>query len=158
VKCPKCQFENPAGVKLRVECGGKLEFVCPNCGFTNSPAFRFSGDCGHDLRSPEKAHTDDYSQPHTYTPKFLAEKILTARSSIEGERKLVTVPSGWALGLSTRRGPCWIFASLTPPYRSKKPFIGLIGLQKELCRKPGETGQGSVALHLLQWRVYLATS
>ena len=33
----------------------------------------------------------DYSKPHSYTPKFLADKILTSRSSIEGERKLVTV-------------------------------------------------------------------
>ena len=30
-------------------------------------------------------------QPLTYTPKFLADKILTSRASIEGERKLVTV-------------------------------------------------------------------
>ncbi len=30
-------------------------------------------------------------QPLAYTPKFLAEKILTSRASIEGERKLVTV-------------------------------------------------------------------
>jgi len=33
----------------------------------------------------------DYSRPKSYTPKFLAEKILTTRSAIEGERKLVTV-------------------------------------------------------------------
>jgi class 3 adenylate cyclase/tetratricopeptide (TPR) repeat protein len=33
----------------------------------------------------------DYSRPQSYTPKFLAEKILTTRSSVEGERKLVTV-------------------------------------------------------------------
>ena len=29
--------------------------------------------------------------PATYTPKHLAEKILTARSDLEGERKQVTV-------------------------------------------------------------------
>jgi class 3 adenylate cyclase len=29
--------------------------------------------------------------PETYTPKYLAEKILTARSDLEGERKQVTV-------------------------------------------------------------------
>jgi hypothetical protein len=34
----------------------------------------------------------DYSQPQSYTPKSLADKILTTRSSIEGERKLVTIP------------------------------------------------------------------
>ena len=67
-------------------------------------------------RPAEAAGRIDYSQPHSYTPKHLAEKILTARSSIEGERKLVTVPSGWALGLSTRRGPWWIrFADSTLP-------------------------------------------
>jgi class 3 adenylate cyclase len=33
----------------------------------------------------------DYSQPISYTPKHLAEKILAARTTIEGERKQVTV-------------------------------------------------------------------
>jgi class 3 adenylate cyclase/tetratricopeptide (TPR) repeat protein len=33
----------------------------------------------------------DFSRPQSYTPKFLADKILNNRSSIEGERKLVTV-------------------------------------------------------------------
>ena len=33
----------------------------------------------------------DYSEPQSYTPKLLADKILTTRSSLEGERKLVTV-------------------------------------------------------------------
>ncbi|MFO7558541.1 MAG: adenylate/guanylate cyclase domain-containing protein [Desulfobacterales bacterium] len=46
-------------------------------------------ECGHSLQEPKK--TPDYSEPQSYTPKFLADKILTSRSSIEGERKLVTV-------------------------------------------------------------------
>src|SRR5215475_804507 len=29
--------------------------------------------------------------PHTYTPQYLAEKVLHARSAMEGERKQVTV-------------------------------------------------------------------
>lgn len=33
----------------------------------------------------------DFNQPNSYTPKYLAEKILTSRSAIEGERKIVTV-------------------------------------------------------------------
>ncbi|MGO9020364.1 MAG: adenylate/guanylate cyclase domain-containing protein [Syntrophobacteraceae bacterium] len=33
----------------------------------------------------------DYNLPHSYTPKYLADKILTSRSSIEGENKIVTV-------------------------------------------------------------------
>ncbi|MCK5417197.1 MAG: adenylate/guanylate cyclase domain-containing protein, partial [Desulfobacterales bacterium] len=45
----------------------------------------------YDLRAPEKSSAIDYSEPQSYTPKFLVDKILTTRSSIEGERKLVTV-------------------------------------------------------------------
>ena len=51
----------------------------------------FCGECGHDLTQPKETPTIDYNQPQSYTPKFLADKILTTRSSIEGERKLVTV-------------------------------------------------------------------
>ena len=66
MECPKCQFENPIGAK-------------------------FCNECGHDLRGPITAPPIDYSKPKSYTPKFLADKILTTRSSIEGEKKLVTV-------------------------------------------------------------------
>ncbi len=45
----------------------------------------------YDLRAPEKSSAIDYSEPQSYTPKFLVDKILTTRSSFEGERKLVTV-------------------------------------------------------------------
>jgi class 3 adenylate cyclase len=43
------------------------------------------------LKSLKVTISVDHSRPHSYTPKFLADKILTTRSSIEGERKLVTV-------------------------------------------------------------------
>ncbi|MHC4459177.1 MAG: adenylate/guanylate cyclase domain-containing protein, partial [Planctomycetota bacterium] len=91
MKCPKCQFENPEEMQFCVKCGNKLEIKCPECGFGNSPTFQFCGKCGHDLSQPAEASPIDYSEPQSYTPKFLADKILTTRSSIEGERKLVTV-------------------------------------------------------------------
>ncbi len=91
MKCPKCQFENPDGIKFCGDCGTKLELQCPHCNYSNPPQFKFCGECGKDLREPSEAPAIDYSQPQSYTPKFLAEKILTTRSSIEGERKLVTV-------------------------------------------------------------------
>ncbi|MEE9191227.1 MAG: adenylate/guanylate cyclase domain-containing protein [Candidatus Aerophobetes bacterium] len=91
MKCPKCQFENPEGIKFCGECGAKLEKVCPKCNSLNPPQFKFCGECGHELSKPIEALPIDYSEPQSYTPKFLADKILTTRSSIEGERKLVTV-------------------------------------------------------------------
>jgi class 3 adenylate cyclase/tetratricopeptide (TPR) repeat protein len=91
MKCTKCQFENPHGLKFCGQCGTKLERVCPHCNFANPPQFKFCGECGYDLSSPPEASQLDYSSPQSYTPKFLAEKILTSRSAMEGERKLVTV-------------------------------------------------------------------
>ncbi len=64
--CPKCQSENPAKAKFCME-------------------------CGLDLMQIVAAPPIDYTQPQTYTPKFLIDKILTTRSSIEGEHKSVTV-------------------------------------------------------------------
>jgi len=46
------------------------------------------------LRDPQQSGETkplDYDRPHSYTPKYLADKILTSRSSIEGENKIVTV-------------------------------------------------------------------
>ncbi|MGO9569690.1 MAG: adenylate/guanylate cyclase domain-containing protein [Desulfomonilaceae bacterium] len=91
MNCPKCDFDNREGVKFCEGCGAKLELICPECRATVPPDRRFCGECGHDLRKPTEAKPLDYDQPHSYTPKHLAEKILSTRSSIEGERKLVTV-------------------------------------------------------------------
>jgi class 3 adenylate cyclase/tetratricopeptide (TPR) repeat protein len=90
MRCPKCQFENPEGVKFCGGCGSRLEKPCPQCGHKNPPQFRFCGECGQSLEQLP-ASPVDYAAPHSYTPKFLADKILTSRSSMEGERKLVTV-------------------------------------------------------------------
>ncbi len=91
MKCPKCQFDNPEGANFCNECGNKLEMACPACGKINPLGSKFCNECGQDLGKPTVTPPVDYSKPKSYTPKFLADKILTTRSSIEGERKLVTV-------------------------------------------------------------------
>jgi predicted ATPase/class 3 adenylate cyclase len=91
MKCPICQSNNPQSAKFCVECGNKFEYICPKCGISNSSAFKFCYECGADLKSLKETISIDHSRPYSYTPKFLADKILTTRSSIEGERKLVTV-------------------------------------------------------------------
>ncbi len=89
--CPKCQFENLEEAKFCNECGSKLEKTCPECRKVNPVGSKFCNECGHDLRKPGDLPPIDHNQPQSYTPKHLADKILTNRSSIEGERKLVTV-------------------------------------------------------------------
>jgi class 3 adenylate cyclase/tetratricopeptide (TPR) repeat protein len=86
MNCPKCNFQNPDGIKFCGECGSKLEKLCPKCGFSNPPKFKFCGECGEKFDN-----SINLLEPKSYTPNHLADKILTTRSSIEGERKLVTV-------------------------------------------------------------------
>lgn len=90
MKCPNCQAENPETKKFCRKCGSKLLLACPKCGAEILPDDDFCGDCGHDLSKPKEAPPVDYSKPQSYTPKHLADKILTTRSAMEGERKLVT--------------------------------------------------------------------
>lgn len=91
MKCPKCQTENPDTRKFCRECGIKLNLICTQCSAENLPNDKFCGECGVNLKASEEVSAIDYSKPQSYTPKFLADKILTTRSTIEGERKLVTV-------------------------------------------------------------------
>lgn len=91
MKCRRCHFENREAARFCLKCGEKLELHCPQCGKVLPVGARFCDGCGHDLTKPKEVPPIDYDQPQCYTPKFLADKILTTRSSIEGERKLVTV-------------------------------------------------------------------
>jgi len=93
MKCPVCQSENPVGSKYCNSCGRGMDVSCPECGKSNPPASNFCNECGVDLRKRAGECPIDFSQPQSYTPRFLAEKILNSRSSIEGVRKAVTVLS-----------------------------------------------------------------
>jgi len=68
-----------------------LEVVCPGCGKITPPGCNFCIACGHTIGEPKAPPSIDYSQPLSYTPKHLADKILAVRPSVEGERKQVTV-------------------------------------------------------------------
>jgi class 3 adenylate cyclase/tetratricopeptide (TPR) repeat protein len=90
--CPRCQTDNRAGRKFCAACGQALAITCPHCAFINEPEDRFCGGCGQILTPPTLAPIGAPERPpHTYTPKHLADKILTSRSALEGERKQVTV-------------------------------------------------------------------
>ncbi len=91
MKCPRCSTDNPEGLTFCGQCGAKLERICFKCNFSNPVDFKYCGECGNALEEHQAVLPIDYSKPKSYTPKFLADKILTTRSSIEGERKLLTV-------------------------------------------------------------------
>jgi class 3 adenylate cyclase/tetratricopeptide (TPR) repeat protein len=89
MQCPFCKHENPSGVKFCGECGSRFELPCAACGARNPAANKFCYECGSNLTG--KPPPEKFSLPQSYIPKHLAEKILTSKAALEGERKQVTV-------------------------------------------------------------------
>jgi len=88
--CPRCHAENREGRRFCGECGLSFASTCPSCGFLNEGGEKFCGGCGRSLTATASP-VEPRTSPQTYTPKHLAEKILTSKSALEGERKQVTV-------------------------------------------------------------------
>src|SRR5215467_9090787 len=89
MRCPKCGHENAVDMKFCGDCGTRLAVLCRECGARNAPAQKFCGECGARLKPG--ASSRQFPSPEAYTPKHLAEKILTSKTALEGERKQVTV-------------------------------------------------------------------
>ena len=89
--CPRCRAENREGRRFCGECGLSFASSCPSCGFVNEGSEKFCGGCGKSLKATGGRVEPRFSSPETYTPKHLAEKILTSKAALEGERKQVTV-------------------------------------------------------------------
>jgi class 3 adenylate cyclase len=87
MRCPRCQAENPDNARFCEECGARLALTCPHCGAEVSPGKKFCRSCGGPLAVPPT----DRVPPPVASPKHLAERILTSRTALEGERKQVTV-------------------------------------------------------------------
>ncbi|MBI4637268.1 MAG: zinc ribbon domain-containing protein, partial [Candidatus Rokubacteria bacterium] len=92
MKCPRCQHENRPAAKFCEGCGAPLARACAGCGAELSAAARFCSECGRPVEvSPAAMVPPGFTSPQAYTPAHLAEKILTSRSALEGERKQVSV-------------------------------------------------------------------
>src|SRR5690349_222775 len=100
MQCAQCQADNREGVRFCEDCGAPLALKCPHCEVEILPGKRFCGSCGGSLASqpvPRAAAAspstpaERFPSPQAYTPQHLAERILTSRAALEGERKQVTV-------------------------------------------------------------------
>ncbi|HEX5022720.1 MAG TPA: adenylate/guanylate cyclase domain-containing protein, partial [Candidatus Binatia bacterium] len=90
MKCPNCEHENPLQAKFCLECGAKLAMACAKCGTELPAGAKFCLECGQAVNAQPVA-ASRFTSPESYTPKHLAEKILTSKSALEGERKQLTV-------------------------------------------------------------------
>jgi class 3 adenylate cyclase/predicted ATPase len=92
MNCPRCRHENEAGAKFCEECAAPLARACTQCGRPLSATAKFCPECAHPTGvAAAPSSGARFASPESYTPKHLAERILTSKSSVEGERKLVTI-------------------------------------------------------------------
>jgi class 3 adenylate cyclase len=88
MRCPVCKSENDEAGRYCQACGTQLSLTCANCSAEMVADKQFCGSCGTRVA---RQSSERYPSPQDYTPKHLADKILTSRSALEGERKQVTV-------------------------------------------------------------------
>src|SRR5262249_35414359 len=79
---------NPPHAKFCLECGANLALTCAKCQSTLPTGAKFCLECGEPVATSAASR---FAAPEAYTPKHLAEKILTSKTALEGERKQVTV-------------------------------------------------------------------
>src|SRR5579863_4430746 len=93
MQCSRCYYEAPDDAEFCPDCGIKLELVCSGCGTGNAPLHKFCKKCGRPLgrTTPARGLPAKFQSPASYTPKYLAEKIVTSGPALEAERKQVTV-------------------------------------------------------------------
>jgi class 3 adenylate cyclase/predicted ATPase len=94
MRCPRCEADNPEGLKFCGECGTPLTAPCPTCGFANPPQFKFCGDCGTRLSGqPRAAQATAADEPRdsqeTETPRVTPP--VAARLRPEAERRQLTL-------------------------------------------------------------------
>jgi class 3 adenylate cyclase/tetratricopeptide (TPR) repeat protein len=98
MQCPQCQHDNREQAKFCEGCGTRLVAKCAECGTELGPGARFCSECGTPVAGPPPAApppasqpTSRFTSPQAYTPQHLAERIISSRGALEGERKQVTV-------------------------------------------------------------------
>ena len=86
--CPRCQQEVLQGARFCENCAAPLARSCTNCGTTLSAVAKFCHACAHPV---VVSGSPPFRSPDRYTPRHLAERIVTSKGALEGERKQVTV-------------------------------------------------------------------
>jgi class 3 adenylate cyclase len=88
MRCPKCEFENPAGMKFCGKCRTSLGLTCPNCSFENPPGFDFCGQCATALFGDTGTAKGKPSAAKPVEAVRVVEE--EALPTLDGERKTVT--------------------------------------------------------------------
>ena len=121
MKCPRCQHENSPHAKFCLECGARVAPVCAKCHSELPAGARFCSECGEPVANSALSR---FAAPGAYTPKHFAEKILTSKAALEGERKQVTVL------FADLKGSMELLADRDPEAEERiEQLVGVLGWQ-----------------------------
>jgi predicted amidophosphoribosyltransferase len=92
VSCPACGQDLRPGARFCDGCGAAVEARCPACGKGQRPQARFCDACGTPFGAAASSTLTTAAPavarpPAAYTPRHLAERILTEGRALRGERK-----------------------------------------------------------------------
>jgi Double zinc ribbon len=87
--CPRCQHDNTRGARFCEQCASPLARTCSNCGTALSATAKFRHAHAHPWCGGAEAPPPS---PGRDTPRHLAEKILTSKAALEGERNTSPLP------------------------------------------------------------------
>src|SRR5262249_55396425 len=87
--CSRCGEGNPSRARFCMKCGVALRSVCAGCRTELPSGAAFCFVCGQAVATGTTSTTSAPLASHT--PRHLANRILQSKSSLEGERKQVTV-------------------------------------------------------------------
>ncbi len=82
MRCSKCNFENPEGMKFCGQCTNPLALICPKCRFENPAGFKCCGQCTAPLGVAAKSPVEE--------AVVRINETKADSSVIDGERKTVT--------------------------------------------------------------------
>src|SRR5215471_15278578 len=88
MRCPSCNYDNPADASFCEECGAKLELICSACKASVSPGARFCKKCGTAIGPTKTAASTTVSSPKSQI--LVAAYGAASEEAIDGERKMVT--------------------------------------------------------------------
>lgn len=91
MKCLQCGIDSKSKKKFCTQCGEKLTLNCPQCDTEIEEKERFCGACGYDLGKAKEAPSINNSILEFDTSEMMTNHIVTARDTIEGERRPATV-------------------------------------------------------------------
>jgi len=134
MRCTKCGFENPEGMKYCGQCAASLVPVCSNCHFENPVGFKFCGSCGNPLESESSNAAMDTKSDESSTSPVSSH---TVKSHSQAERRQLTVMFCDVVG-----------SAALSEHVDPEDLRDIMGEYRDTCQKVVNQFQGHIAQYL----------